>query len=90
MSFKNMRNTPERLAYGASGTVLTFLEKHEHLPSRELIPKLNVLIVQVLTETSDGGLQDMLGMNQRSHLCISLLFLCPHSLLLWYIVLFLL
>ena len=57
-----MRRPPERLAYGASGTVLTFLEKHEHLPSRELIPKLNGLIVQVLTETSDGGLQTMLGM----------------------------
>ena len=61
---RSKRPTPqaERLGYGASGTVLTFLENHEHLSTQELIPKLNLLIVQVLTETSNGELEEMLGM----------------------------
>ena len=79
------RQTPaEGKAYGASGTVLTFLESHEHLSIQELIPKLNLLIVQVLTETSNGELEEMLGMIllcnsyvSHSYFVLIILSFCP-------------
>ena len=45
---------------GASGTLLTFLEKHDHLPPKELITKLNILTAELMSETSDPGFADLL------------------------------
>ena len=45
---------------GASGTLLTFLEKHDGLPTKELTAKLNILSVELLNETSDSAFADLL------------------------------
>ena len=45
---------------GASGTLLTFLEKHDHLPPNELMCKLNILTAELMSETSDSDFADLL------------------------------